>query len=148
MDDDEDYSETFQPDLTLPIDNIAEFNEEQLKAYFQEARVQEIHAILNRGKKAREFYTLYWQDRERWNRDWRKACKDMLGFSHMTCWRYMQIHQQFGRGNDDEANDAFHDVGEVISADSLPTSTRTLVRLAEATKRDRETVVEAVKGTS
>jgi hypothetical protein len=44
MDDDEDYSETFQPDLTLPIDSIAEFNEEQLKAYFQEARVKEIHA--------------------------------------------------------------------------------------------------------
>jgi hypothetical protein len=63
----------------------------------------------------------------------------------MTCWRYMQIHQQFGRGNDDEGDDAVHDVGEVISADSLPTSTRTLVRLAEAAKRDRETVVEAVK---
>jgi hypothetical protein len=83
----------------LPVEQMTEgtlaFTRDQWRDYIAAASVQELDTILEKGKRIREFHAEYWRDRDKWGRDWSGTCKDVLGLSTNTCYKYEIIHRVF-----------------------------------------------------
>lgn len=68
---------------------------EQWRQYVQEASFMELDAILEKGKRIREFHSEFFKDKEKWGGTWTVACKNVLFLSAASCSLYETIHRVF-----------------------------------------------------
>lgn len=68
---------------------------EQWRQYIQEASFMELDAILEKGRRIREFHAEFFKDKEKWGGTWAIACKNVLFLSHSTCSLYETINRVF-----------------------------------------------------
>lgn len=68
---------------------------EQWRQYVQEASFMELDAILEKGRRIREFHSEFFRDKEKWGGTWAVACKNILFLSQGSCSLYETIHRVF-----------------------------------------------------
>jgi hypothetical protein len=68
---------------------------EQWRAYVQEASFMELDAILEKGRRIREFHSAFFLDKEKWGGTWAVACKNVLFLSGASCSYYENVHRVF-----------------------------------------------------
>jgi hypothetical protein len=112
---------------------VEDFTDTQWREYVGMASVLELDAILEKGKRIREFHIVYWNNRDKWNRDWSSACQDVLGLGPSTCTQYEIIHRIFDP-------DRLARVRHI-----LPFEVGTLALLARAIEYDVQSVNEAAE---
>lgn len=71
---------------------------EQWRQYVLEASYMELDAILEKGKRIREFHAEFFRDKEKWGGTWTVACKNVLFLSAASCSLYETIHRVFDPG--------------------------------------------------
>jgi hypothetical protein len=68
---------------------------EQWREYIQQASFMELDAILEKGRRIREFHSEFFRDKEKWGGTWTVACKNVLFLSQASCSYYETIHRVF-----------------------------------------------------
>jgi hypothetical protein len=68
---------------------------EQWRQYVQEASYMELDAILEKGRRIREFHSEFFRDKEKWGGTWTVACKNVLFLSQGSCSLYETINRVF-----------------------------------------------------
>jgi|SRR5580692_8062544 hypothetical protein len=68
---------------------------EQWRQYVQEASFMELEAILEKGRRIREFHSEFHRDKEKWGGTWTVACKNILFLSQGSCSLYETINRVF-----------------------------------------------------
>ena len=68
---------------------------EQWRQYVQEASFLELDAILEKGRRIREFHSEFFRDKEKWGGTWTVACKNILFLSQSSCSLYETINRVF-----------------------------------------------------
>jgi hypothetical protein len=68
---------------------------EEWRLYVQQASFMELDAILEKGRRIREFHSEFNLDKEKWGGTWGVACKNVLFLGQASCHYYETINRVF-----------------------------------------------------